>query len=409
MERHNKISVLFRSRTQREKEYLYCRVTVGGKRWELSANIKLTDTDLKFSFPLQRFTNGKLKDLKNRELDAIDKRIQTCKIELMEKGKLTLENIKNMYLGKDDFVVTLIDLYDMFIEEKEKLLGYEVRISTLKTYKHRRFVFRGFLKERGLLDLKADQVNTNIARDFEIYCHTAKHYKQGYIRKCLQILKTVLNFAITKQEINKSPLNGYKIKDAKPTENVYLTEDELTRLEMYPYFSDTLQKVRDCFLFQCYTGLAYSDLVTLRWEHIQKDPQTQSYYIRKERVKTEIVCTIPLFPTAIELLFKYNKDIELKEKGLLLPVFSMQRMNSYLKEIQELLCVKKTFSSHLGRRTYATLLVNRGVSLNIVSKSLGHRKTATTELHYVSHQQGTIIKEIFSKMNITHQSSHINP
>ena len=159
----------------------------------------------------------------------------------------------------------------------------------------------------------------------------------------------------------------------------YLEEEELNRLCEKEFKIKRVEQVRDIFVFCCYTGLAYSDVKTLSNDNIIKGMDGKDW-IKKKRVKTDILSSIPLLPIAKEILTKYKDHPACLKKDVLLPVLSNQKMNSYLKEIADLCEIEKNLTMHLSRHTFATTvtLANR-VSMESVSKMLGHSNLLMTK------------------------------
>ena len=111
--------------------------------------------------------------------------------------------------------------------------------------------------------------------------------------------------------------------------------------------------VRNTFVFACFTGLSYSDLIKLSACHIQKGSDGKDWVII-DRSKTNSRCAIPLLPAAIDILKKYESHPAVCSSGKLLPVYSNQKMNSYLKELADICGIKKNLSMHVARHTFAT-------------------------------------------------------
>ncbi len=125
--------------------------------------------------------------------------------------------------------------------------------------------------------------------------------------------------------------------------------------------------------------MAYADLASIGSNDIRE--QDGIYYIKKNRVKTGIEYVIPLDDVALEILQRYDYK---------LPVLSNQRYNAYLKEIADICGINKRLTSHLARHTAATLMLNAGISMDVVAKILGHSNTAMTA-HYAKMMDKTII------------------
>ena len=165
-----------------------------------------------------------------------------------------------------------------------------------------------------------------------------------------------------------------------------LTLDELRKIKNKNISLPRLAKVRDMFIFDCYTGLAFTDMVNLRSENNVVDTKGNEWII-KSRQKTKIQSTIPLLPIAKEILMKYQDE---------LPTLTNQKYNGYLKELGDICGIKKNLHSHLARHTFATILLNSGVDMVSVSKILGHANSRITEKVYAKMLPETIMKKVMN-------------
>lgn len=142
------------------------------------------------------------------------------------------------------------------------------------------------------------------------------------------------------------------------------------------------------FLVQAYSGLSFVDLEALRSEDIKENGDV--YYIHKKRVKTGVEYTAVLFPQAVEILKRYDYK---------LPIISNQKTNSALKAIARECGIDKRVYDHIGRKSYGTMLLNRGCRLDVVAKALGHSQTKTTATYYASLHKDTVIQEVSAAFN----------
>ncbi|WP_421807136.1 site-specific integrase [Flagellimonas sp.] len=141
-----------------------------------------------------------------------------------------------------------------------------------------------------------------------------------------------------------------------------------------------MEHVRDCFVFCCFTGLAYADVKKLTHDDFVIGIDGD-LWINTKRTKTKTKSNIPVLPTALMILEKYEHSPLLADKKVL-PVLTNQKMNAYLKEIADLSGINKHLTTHLARHTFATTVtLSNGVSIESVSKMLGHKSLRTTQ-HY---------------------------
>ena len=150
--------------------------------------------------------------------------------------------------------------------------------------------------------------------------------------------------------------------------------------------NERLDRIKDLFLFQCYTGLSYCDMELLEPKDFQSN-EAGMVYLRKKRKKTGVLFFIVLLPEALNIAKKYS---------LHLPLISNEKYNSYLKELGTLCNIDKPMHSHIGRHTAATYLLNRSVPMEMVAKVLGHTTTKQTR-HYAKLLDKTVFDE-FKKL-----------
>ena len=198
--------------------------------------------------------------------------------------------------------------------------------------------------------------------------------------KHLERLKKMVSWAYTNEWIDKDPFIAYKLR-FKRHEMEFLDKDELARIEGRALENAMLRRVRDLFIFSCYTGLAYIDLVMLRPANIMVGDDGMQW-IRTSRKKTEIPVNVPLLRPAVAILEKFRADENAGKWETLFPLVSNQEMNRSLKLIGEICEIKKRLTFHLARHTFATTVtLLNGVPIETISKLLGHTKLATTMIY----------------------------
>lgn len=232
-----------------------------------------------------------------------------------------------------------------------------------------------FFDERGL-------------NDYVGYLRDVKEMRNTTIGKQLSFLKWFLRWAFKKGVHQNNAYDSYKPK-LKSTQKkiIFLTWDELNRLREFkiPFNKQALERVRDVFLFQCFTGLRYSDVFNLRRSDIKDD------HIEVTTVKTSDSLIIELNNHSKAILDKY-KDVPF-ENDKVLPVITNQKMNDYLKELAEMAGidepVRQTYykgneriddvtpkyallGTHAGRRTFICNALALGIPPQVVMKWTGH-------------------------------------
>ena len=166
----------------------------------------------------------------------------------------------------------------------------------------------------------------------------------------------------------------------------YLTRDELHRVERAQMGTESLERVRDLFVFQCYTCLSYHDLAAFDASKLVKVGEGRWTY-SGERGKTGKEFTFLLLHPAVTVLEKY---------GWQLPILSNVKYNEYLKVVAQTAGVDKAITSHWARHTGATVLLNAGVDMETVARILGHSSTKVTRSTYAKLLDDTVVRKMLA-------------
>lgn len=256
---------------------------------------------------------------------------------------------------------------------------------------------RAFLIERYGKRATLERIVPNDSKMYEIWLKGRRLSHNVVVRR-IRHLKRFLTFCTDNEWLIRNPFQGYRAKLEKRKGN-YLTEHELRSLQTTPIENESLNRQRDVFAFMCFTGLAYSDIRSLRKTHFLKTNDGQ-IYIEKARAKNGNLQTIPLFPQAAAILKKYENDADCLASGLLVPVLANAKINEYLKLVAATCGILKPLKTHDARRTFATILYNSGISSKSVTGALGHLSIVTTETSYAFLQPESVIREISEKFNL---------
>lgn len=302
--------------------------------------------------------------------------------EQLKAGGIYLTGIIDKFLGKDEDNMTLMQLVDYHIEQMQLRIGTDYAISTLKKYEVTKNKLLRFLKSEDIKDIRLKDLTRKFIADFDLYMKLKEGNDQNTTTKHCKNLKTIVNVGVFNGWLDKSPFDRYKTP-YKVKEKVFLSADELKLLEAKHFKIQRLELVKDLFLFQCYTGLAFADMEKLKGRDITTGIDGNKWIISYRR-KTDVRSAIPLLPVAIGIIEKYNPEYSSKLDEKLLPVYTNQKFNSYLQEIAELVGINKVLTSHAGRRTFATTVaLANGVSIETISKILGHSSTKITHQYAV--------------------------
>jgi site-specific recombinase XerD len=384
MPNYTTFSVLFfvrKHHDETKKLFIYARITVEGKRSEISLKRSIPVNQWDASKARARGTSPKSRIL-NQYLDQVYNKLLDCHKQLSSENKrISAQSIKARFYGKDDQQNTLLELINYHNSHMKNVL----KPGTLKNYYTTETYLKEFLnKKMSCNDIELRQINYRFVTDFEQFLRSysamvsRKTCGNNGTMKHLERFKKMLNLAIKLEWLVKNPFDNFKFRFEK-NERQYLSKRELEILEATEFSRESLQKVKDIFVFSCYTGLSYVDIKELTIHQIVKGIDG-SNWIYTKREKTNETVKVPLLPQAEILLNKYRNQIT--SDDYLFPVCSNQKVNKYLKEIMLQLKIKKTITFHSARHTFATTVtLSNGVPIETVSKLLGHTKLSTTQIY----------------------------
>lgn len=314
----------------------------------------------------------------NNYLKAIKAKLYQKEAELLERGFIiTAQILYDAYFDKVESLKerSLFEVFEEHNQEQEKLVGngvskatHWVSVYTIRLL--REFVQQKYKRE----DLYLRELNLNFIQSFHSFLRIDKGMAQNSSTKHLKLLKKIINLSVANSYMAFNPFSTYKV-EREPVDIDFLDEEELRKIINFDTPLPRLERAKDMFLFGCFTGLSYIDIKTLTPEHFEKD-NTGRIWIKKRRVKTGVLSRIPLLPIAKLILDKYKGG----EK--LLPIQDPADINKYLKDIAILCGINKRICFHTSRHTFAsTVTLANNISLEVVSKMLGHTNTRMTA-HY---------------------------
>ena len=360
---------------------IYTRITVNGKRMEFSTG-RLVNPE-KWST-----AGGKVKGHSNearsinRHLDILKTKIIDIQMEFIHaKIPITAKLFKSKILGEEAKSRMLIPIFEDHNKRIEELVGKEYAPGTLERYKtslkHTKEFLEWKFKESDIDILK---INHAFITDYEFYLRSVRNCSNNTAVKYIKNFGKIVKICLANDWMDRNPFSNYKSK-IRTVERVYLNEQEIKKIFNKNFKTERLSLVRDIFLFSCYTGLAYVDVKNLTTSHISIGIDGDKW-IFTHRQKTESASKIPILPVTQMMIDKYADHPKCIANNSLLPIFSNQKMNAYLKEIAVVCEINKELTFHIARHTFATTVtLSNGVPIESVSKMLGHKNLRTTQ-HY---------------------------
>jgi site-specific recombinase XerD len=361
---------------------IYCRLTINGSRVSFSTK-KLVHPKKWDTINQRVFNVHDDSRIINPYLNLLTNKIYESQFKLESLNmKISAAAIKQMLSGEQDKnSKSLFRIFEEHNNKMKSLINLEYVEGTAKRYcttlKHLKEFVEFKYKQK---DFKVKDVSHEFIHEFDYYMRHKRKCCNNTAVKYTKNFRKIIKLALANSWIDKDPFVNYKMKIHK-VDRGYLTTQELNLLNNKRFHVKRIEQVKDVFLFQCYTGLAYCDTFNLTKKNLVTD-DTGIVWIKTARIKTGSPVNVPLLPRASEILDKYKSHSRTDESNCILPVLSNQKMNAYLKEIADLCGIEKRLSCHLARHTFATTVtLANGISLESVSKMLGHTNLNTTKIY----------------------------
>ncbi len=361
------------------KAPILARVTVNGEMVHLATRI---DVDPDRWLGKECRTPGRSAEDKyiNEMLDNYRNVIKNKYNELFFRGEaITAMRLKSILTSRSDEAKRLLVLFDEFNEDYKALVGKETTHKTYTRYLLTRRRLAEFMAAKyKIRDILLSDINTKFINDFYIYLRTVDG-KNGhnYHMKMIQRFRTVFKTAKDNGWVTADPFGGFKIS-MEETHREHLTIDELGVLVSKEMTSERLQRVKDIFVFSCFTGLAYTDVRGLKKSEVVMGNDGR-LWIDTRRDKTKVAVYVPLLDIPRAILEKYADQTS---HDRLLSIPANQKVNDYLKEIAAICGIDKNLTFHIARHTFATTVtLENGVALETVQKMLGHKNIRTTQVY----------------------------
>ena len=377
---------------------IYAKVNYNRKTITLSTGRYINPDRWKFTDNLRKPVKIQNEKVIKEYLEIFRIKIEKIYYDIQKKElDLTIEEFKAIILGKSPVnkIPHIVELIDIHNEHFSKLVAINERSkASLQKYERIKELIIQFNKKYyNCADLPISKINGSYVFNFENFLKFESNHngvigiKNNTIVKYFNNLKTILNYGIKMDIVEKNPFNKYDGK-ISVSDATFLTVEELQRIEQKTFTIERLDKVKDIFLFSCYTGYAPVDACKLTSENVIIDADN-TLWIITTRQKTGTRSNVPVLPPVLRIIEKYKS-----KENTLIPSISNQKMNAYLKEIADLVGITKNLTWYVARHTFATTVtLGNGVRLENVSSMLGHTVIKQTQ-HYAKVLDVNVMKDM---------------
>lgn len=408
-------STSFFVKNEREKQGkvpLYCRITVNAESIGFSLKRRI-DQKLWTDAMDKRNQNPQVQSLR-LYFDRIKSKILAYYDELVfHNSPVSPEILKNKFLGIDHDNNTICQLLSYHNENSGLKKG------TLKNYYTTETYVRNFLNSKKRKDMFLSELNYQFLLELKQFIHTnpidpKKPCNNNGVMKHMERLRKVGRLGVTLEWCDKNPFELFKLKFDKVDRN-FLSDEELSRIENAHFKNTSLQLARDLFIFSCYTGPHYGDVINLKRDEVVTGFDGE-LWLKTSREKNTNPVLVPLLPQALELIEKYQKHPEAIARKTIFPYISNKTLNDKLKLVAEFCEINTPLSFSIARHTFSTsVTLANDVPIETLSKMLGHTKISTTQIYAkvlakkVSRDMNKLKSVLAEKQRLKKQHSDINP
>jgi len=272
----------------------------------------------------------------------------------------------------------LIERLDMLIKEKKSHIGIDLRKESMASYHSTRIHLQEFIQKKyKVSDLAFSQLTENFIHEFQQYFLGECGFQESSFYNVATHLKTVCRLAYREGLADILLFDKVKISKGNKKLPKALDRGAFEKLKTLHFedLEEEMETARDIFLFACYTGAAYCDLMELDKSHLVRDDEG-SLWLKFNRHKTGVPCRVKLLPQAIRLM----ENLHNEEREALLPYIKYKNYQICLKALRLRAGISFPFTTHTARHTFAMLItLEQGVPIETVSKMLGHSNVSMTE------------------------------
>lgn len=341
--------------TKVHKGLIQIEVKSGSKRKWIGTGVKIHSGEWSDTrYVVSRFDAATL----NNNLITQIENIQNWINELRRKNE-------EFDFGKLDTFLARKKHSESFIDFLEDRINNRPDLAESTRRSHRKLIHS--LAAFKIIRYFSDLTKQNIMA-YDEWLHT-KNYVQQTIHSYHKFLKTYIHDAIKRDLLTEDLYISIKIDRGKSSLRKYLSEQEMNMVRDCIITDASLSKVRDLFMFQCYTGLAFADLC--RFDFSKTVERNGRYVLTSTRQKTGENYYIVLLSPAVEILKKYN---------FVLPVISNQQYNLRLKIVASIAKLDRSITSHMARHSFAVYCLNHGIQIETLAKMMGHSNINTTQI-----------------------------
>lgn len=317
----------------------------------------------------------------NQKLDNIRGRIDKIYEDMLKhEGFATAQKVKLSFLGVGVMDDALLKVFNDQNKDFKKLVDKEERSQStyskyITVYNHLAdFVSERFHRE----DMAFRELTADFIREFDFYLRYDKQCTHNTVWVYTMPVLSLVELAIKKGLIRDNPFEDYEIS-MEETDRGYILKEDVEKLMLCKPPHPRYEVVKDLFIFSCFTGLAYADIKKLTRNNIQSFFDGHQWIISR-RKKSDVASNVRLMEIPKRIIEKY---IGTTRNEFIFPVPTNATCNTHIGKLIEKaeIITEQKVTFHTARHTFGTMFLTEGVPLESLSKMMGHKNIATTQIY----------------------------
>ncbi|MDC1840196.1 tyrosine-type recombinase/integrase [Bacteroides uniformis] len=333
--------------------------------------------------PRESRLNGKSKEAveTNAKIDKLMLAVNTAFDHLVErKIDFDAADVKDLFQGSMETQMTLMKMTDVVCDDIKTRIGIDRAKGTYPGYHYMRLALGEFIETKyKVRDLAFGQLTEQFIHDYQTFVTGERGYAIDTARHYLAILKKICRLAYKKGYSEKCHFQHFALpKQSERTPRALSRESfEQIRDVEIPAYRKSHMLARDMFLFGCYTGVSYADVVSITHANLHTD-EDGALWLKYRRKKNELRASVKLLPEAITLINKYHRE----DRETLFPLLRWSNLRRHMKALATLAGIKDDLCYHQARHSFASLVtLEAGVPIETISRMLGHSDISTTQVY----------------------------
>ena len=315
-------------------------------------------------------TNARIENL----LLAVNNAFDTL---VSRKVDFDAADVKDLFQGSMETQMTLLRMTDVVCDDIKARIGIDRAKGTYPGYHYMRRTLGEFIEHRyKVRDLAFGQLTEQFIHDYQEYVTGSKGYAIDTVRHYLSILKKICRLAYKEGYADRIHFQHFALpKQSERIPRALSREsfEKIRDVEIPPY-RKTHMLARDLFLFACYTGVSYADVVSITNDNLFTD-DNGALWLKYRRKKNEHRASVKLLPEALALLEKYRDDT----RETLFPIIHHPNMKRHMKALAALAGIKDDLCYHQSRHSFGTFLISADIPIESIAKMMGHSNIRTTQ------------------------------